>query len=369
MEPGREVGGYVVEGLLGQTAWATTYAAVMAPDRYVALKVLEISEDDPDLLGKLESTLVALVNVSHPSVLAPIDAGEINEIGAPFVVTPLAPHPSLAELVSASPLTPEEVRDLLLRLGMALDRAREAGISHLSLKPTNVFVGPPPELSVAVVDFGMHVLRKEETPKDDVHGAARLALFALSGNQAAVDAAVADPEDLAKHLGVPLDAKLEDALRNALSESAEGRFQTVTGLAEAIREPEKKQASDRAAARHTKASQLMPRFKMPERTTRPAPPDEPVQTKTVQMKAFATKQWTAFKPQDRTQKMEPFRLPPPKPPEPPTSSAETTVKTRKVSENAWTELARTRPMTMLGVSAGIAIFGILAAVIALVTRR
>ena len=367
MEPGREVGGYVIEGLLGQTPWATTYAAVMAPDRYVALKVLEIAEGDPDILGKLESTLVSLVNVSHPSVLAPIDAGEIDEIGSPFVVTPLAPHPSLAELVSASPLSPDEVRDLLLRLGLALDRAREVGISHLSLKPTNVFVGAPPELAVAVVDFGMHVLRKEETPKDDVHGAALLALFALSGDQSAVDAAAANPEDLAKRLGVTMDAKLEDALRNALS-TGEGRFQTVTGLAEAIREPEKKKASDRATARHTKASQLMPRFKVPERTTRPAPPEEPLQTKTVQMKAFATKQWKAFDPQNQTKKMEPFRLPPPKPSEPSTSSAETTMKTHKIAGNAWTELARTRPMMMLGVSAGIALFGILAAVIALVSR-
>ncbi len=111
----------------------------------------------------------------------------------------------------------------------------------------------------------------------------------------------------------------------------------------------------------------MPRFKGPERTTRPAPPDEPVQTKTVQMKAFSTKQWKAFTPQDKTQKMEPFRLPPPPPPSA-ASSAETTMKTHKVTENAWAELARTRPMMMLGVSAGIAVFGILAAVIAIVSR-
>ena len=102
LEPGREIGGYRIEGLLGQTSWATTYAAVASEDRYVALKVLELDvEHEPEKLAILESTLVALVDVADAGVLAPIDAGEIDELGKAFVVTPLASHPSLAELVAA----------------------------------------------------------------------------------------------------------------------------------------------------------------------------------------------------------------------------------------------------------------------------
>ena len=369
MEPGREVGGYVVEGLLGRTPWATTHAAILPPHRYVALKVLELdTEKDPETLAKLESTLVGLVDVAHPSVLGPIDAGEIDDIGAPFVVTPLAPHPSLADLVSTSPLAQEEVRDLLRQLGVALERAREAGISHLSLKPTNVFVGPPPSHAVAVVDFGMHVLRKEESPKDDVHGAALLACYALSGNQGAVEAVERNPDDLARTLGVAIDDELEAALALALRSGAADRFSTVTELAEAIQvdEPIAKAPSDRATARHSKASQLMPRFKMPE------PEAErtaiPIQTKTVQMKAFATKQWTAFKPPNQTMKMEPFQVPLPAVAPKPTSAKDApTVVTRRPS-SGFAELARTRPMMMLGVSVGIAVFGILAAVFAIIKR-
>jgi serine/threonine-protein kinase len=91
--------------------------------------------------------------------LRTIERGVDAETGAPFMVTSLSAHPSLAQLIEVCPLQANEMVTLTRNLCVALDAAHAAGVLHLAIKPTNIFVGPLPELSVQLADFGANMLR------------------------------------------------------------------------------------------------------------------------------------------------------------------------------------------------------------------
>ncbi len=323
--PGCLVGPYVLQGLLGRTSWATTYAALTPDNVHVAVKVLDAAIAQPsDVLDEFEAALVSLTALSDRVLVRPIDAGEDDQTGAPFIVTALCRYPSLADLVGVEPLALADVLVVMRRLGRALDEARQAEQAHLALKPTNVFVGPPPEHEVLLTDFGMDVLRRAGarsgeaadttwlapeqmgpdtvgSARSDVYVASLLAIFALTGRplpSARSTASTSPGERLAAH-GLPLGPALGPELARGLAEDPLQRFESVTALADALStcaggSLASSSPARRAAEHHAKASGRMPRFQLPAevaaaRETEPRPIAK------------------------RTTKMGSFRLPDPKP--------------------------------------------------------
>jgi serine/threonine-protein kinase len=287
LSPGRVVGPYVVQGLLGRTPWATTYAALTPPNRHVALKLFEPAiSNAPGVLDGLEAALVPVTQVVDPAVLRPLDAGEDDENGEAFVVTALCHYPSLAELVAVSPLPLEEVVRVLTHVGRALD----GGIPHLSLKASNVFVGPPPSYDVFLADFGMDVLRRAhrrdgdasdttwlapeqlstaiaEPARADVYASGILAWFALTGDVLPTGESLAEAFDAhAVTHDAPFSPPLGEVLRRALAAEPADRFASVSELAEALRGVVGANASPTvadASKRHAKATLKMRSFQLP----------------------------------------------------------------------------------------------------------
>jgi hypothetical protein len=291
-----------VQGLLGRTPWATTYAALTVPNRHVALKLFDPAlTSAPGVLEELEGALMGLTQVSDSVVLRPIDAGEDVERGMAFVVTSLCHYPTLAELVSISPLGLDETASLLARLGKTLDTT----VPHLGLKPTNVFVGPPPDAELLLADFGIDVLRRahlralgsgqkpdatwlapeqgatqvEEPARADVYAAGLLACFALTGkalpNTRGAGQAVAPGQHATAH-GVTLSGGVIEILVRALAVEPSRRFASVSEFASALRGalgPRPTGAMAKATARHARATGRIRRFRLPGQAS--IPPSDP----------------------------------------------------------------------------------------------
>lgn len=147
-------GRYTVHALLGRRTGRATYHCITAPNRHVAVKVL-----DPGLAGSESEVAMAMAaaaaaELPDGAVLRVVDRGVDPETGAPFFVSALSDHPSLEAFVSLCPLSLQEMATMARSLARGLDAAHRRGLAHLALRPTNVFVGPPPVCWTRVADFG-----------------------------------------------------------------------------------------------------------------------------------------------------------------------------------------------------------------------
>jgi serine/threonine protein kinase len=189
-------------------------------------------------------------------------------------VTPIDPDPTLADVVGWTPLSPADMVTFIRNVARVLDAVHAHGIAHLSLKPTNVFVGPAPSYNVRLVDFAMTIVRRalpapdEIRPSDawlapeqvatgaptgpgaDIFACALLGFYALTGmsywrafQSESPDASVWRRElygervpvsKRAGELSVSLDGSLDAVFAQALSVSARERFQTAGAFAEAL---------------------------------------------------------------------------------------------------------------------------------------
>ena len=299
--PGKIVGTYDVQGSLGATAWSVTFVAGGGSDgggeKLFALKVLD--KEDDAAWATLEETKTKLAGVANHLVLPIVDLGVDDEAGVRFVATPLSEHPSLADLVGIYALAPAEAIVLVKNLAIALASAHTAGLPHLALKPSNLFVGPPPTYAVRVVDFGADALRRtkkergalawlapeqidSDAPADaraDVFAVALLAFFAMTGKpywsapEADEEKLLADikgprvkPSVRARAVGVSLPAKLDDVILKALG-PPETRFDSPRAFAEALEsalsEPARREEDQRSSERHVKATLKLEKFRMP----------------------------------------------------------------------------------------------------------
>lgn len=297
--PGSTVGTYDVQGSLGTTAWSQTFVATTSgSDKLFALKVLD--KDDDAAWSSLEETKKKLESVPNHLVLGIAELGVDEEIGVRFVAAPLSEHPSLADLVDIYALAPAEAVVLVKNLAIAIAAVHGAGLAHLALKPSNVFVGPPPTYAVRVVDFGADALRRakksrgalmwlapEQLDSDEPAGAradvftvALLAFFAMTGKTywsapatdeeklvADINGPRVKPSLRARAVGTTLPTRLDDVMLKALG-PAEQRYDSPRAFAEALEQmlaepPPKVDDEQRSSERHVKATLKLEKFRMP----------------------------------------------------------------------------------------------------------
>ncbi len=266
---------YTIQAVLRHGGPLATYRAVIGQDRQVALKFY-----DPRLrsctgavkaLARYETITSELPTTLIVHV---VEGGEDPATGAFYTVTNFDPNPSLAELVEWSPLSASEVVAVVRNLARALDAVHAHGISHLALKPTNLFVGPGSAYTVRVVDFGMsHVRGALSAPRErgpwsfwlapeqstnpalggpaaDVFTTALIAFYALTGKsywrsfqsstpdysawKLEIVGAHVPVSQRAAELSISLDCRLDSAFARALAVKPEDRFRTVGQFAEAL---------------------------------------------------------------------------------------------------------------------------------------
>ncbi len=147
-------GRYRLDSKLGSGGMSTVYLAQDETlERWVAVKVLhrEVS-DDPGQLERFRREARAVAQVSHPNVVAVIDAGEDG--GYPYIVFEYIEGETLKQRIERQGrLALDEATAYAIEVGRGLGAAHARRLVHRDVKPQNVLIDP--EGRAKVTDFGI----------------------------------------------------------------------------------------------------------------------------------------------------------------------------------------------------------------------
>ena len=147
-------GRYRLESKLGSGGMSTVYLARDETlERWVAAKVLhrEIS-DQPDQIERFRREARAVAQVSHPNVVAVIDAGEDG--GRPYIVFEYVDGETLKQRIDRLGRLPlDEAAAYSIEVGRGLAAAHARRLVHRDVKPQNVLIDS--EGRAKVTDFGI----------------------------------------------------------------------------------------------------------------------------------------------------------------------------------------------------------------------
>jgi hypothetical protein len=147
-------GRYRLESKLGSGGMSTVYLACDETlDRPVAIKLLhaEIS-DQPDQLERFRREARAAARLSHPNLVAVIDAGE--DEGRPYIAFEYVEGETLKRRIgNQGGLPVDEAVAYAIEVGRGLDAAHTRKLVHRDVKPQNVLIDS--EGRAKVTDFGI----------------------------------------------------------------------------------------------------------------------------------------------------------------------------------------------------------------------
>jgi eukaryotic-like serine/threonine-protein kinase len=159
LEKGSAAGRYLILNLVGRGGMGEVYAAYDPKlDRRVALKLLNERAASPVSAERLLREAKATARLSHPSVVAIYDAGEIGD--RVFLAMEFVEGQTLADWLAESPRSWREICDVFVAAGQGLAAAHDAGLVHRDFKPQNVMIGN--DGSTRVADFGLARLVQED---------------------------------------------------------------------------------------------------------------------------------------------------------------------------------------------------------------
>jgi serine/threonine-protein kinase len=147
-------GRYRLEAKLGSGGMSTVYLARDDTlDRAVAVKVMhrEMSEQ-ADQLERFRQEARAVAKLSHPNVVAVIDAGEDG--GHPYIVFEYVEGETLKQRISRiGALDPQEALAYAIEVARGLTVAHARNMVHRDIKPQNVLIDS--EGRAKLTDFGI----------------------------------------------------------------------------------------------------------------------------------------------------------------------------------------------------------------------
>ena len=147
-------GRYRLDAKLGSGGMSTVYLAMDETlERRVAIKVLhrEMS-DQPDQLERFRRESRTVAQLSHPNVVAVIDAGD--DAGHPYIVFEYVEGETLKERIDRLGRLPlDEVAAYGIEIGRGLQAAHQAAMVHRDVKPQNVLIDS--DGRAKVTDFGI----------------------------------------------------------------------------------------------------------------------------------------------------------------------------------------------------------------------
>ncbi len=147
-------GRYRLESKLGSGGMSTVYLATDETlERQVAVKILhaEIS-DQPDQIERFRREARAVAQLSHPNVVAVIDAGQ--DAGHPYIVFEYIEGETLKQRIERLGRLPlDESAAYAIEVGRGLAAAHARNMVHRDVKPQNVLIDP--DGRAKVTDFGI----------------------------------------------------------------------------------------------------------------------------------------------------------------------------------------------------------------------
>lgn len=154
---GVEVGRYRLIERLGAGGCGVVYLAEQQEPvkRKVALKIIRLGRQSPEVVARFEAERQALASMNHPNIARVLDAGT-NASGRPFFVMELVDGESITDYCDSRQVGVRERLQLFVRVCQAVQHAHQKGVVHRDLKPSNVLVEthestPDPK----VIDFGV----------------------------------------------------------------------------------------------------------------------------------------------------------------------------------------------------------------------
>jgi serine/threonine protein kinase/peroxiredoxin len=158
--PGRLIGSYRIEVVLGSGGFGTVFRAHDETlDRTVALKVLRPGSAVSPQSLLAEARAAAALNHPNICIIHAVD----SSLGPPIIVMEYIDGRSLAQLGDEGALAGETAVTLARQVAEGMAAAHAQGVVHGDLKPANILVTPSG--TAKVMDFGM---ARRSRPESDV---------------------------------------------------------------------------------------------------------------------------------------------------------------------------------------------------------
>ncbi|MDE3100473.1 MAG: serine/threonine protein kinase [Verrucomicrobiota bacterium] len=156
-QPGDYIGDYKLVAQIGEGGWSIVYKAEQEQrlHRFVALKIVQIGMNTPEVIARFDVERQALALMEHPNIARVFDAGS-TEAGRPYFVMELVSGVSITRFCDEQKCSIKTRLELFVPICEAIQHAHQKGIIHRDIKPGNIlvtFIGGKPVPKV--IDFGV----------------------------------------------------------------------------------------------------------------------------------------------------------------------------------------------------------------------
>ena len=152
-----QVGPYELIDVIGEGGFGTVYRARQERPivREVAVKILKVGLESPQMLARFEDERRFLARIDHPDVVKILDAGTAPD-GRLYVAMELVRGAPITTFAREEGLGLEERVALMMRVGRAVHQVHQRAVIHRDLKPSNILVTKiDGEACPRIIDFGI----------------------------------------------------------------------------------------------------------------------------------------------------------------------------------------------------------------------